>query len=67
MSLIEWFVVGVIVLFFVGVIFITWHSLIKDIFYYKEKTKNVKKLERKTPKPKVGKYATDRSARAHKK
>lgn len=47
MSLIEWFVVGVIVLFFVIAIIITWRSLIKDIFYYKEKMKNVKQLERK--------------------
>ncbi len=66
MSLIEWFVVGVIVLFFMAAIFITWRSLIVDILYYREKMKNVKKLERKNQKEKEGKYATDRSARTHK-
>lgn len=67
MSFIEWFVVGVIVLFFVVAILITWRSLIKDIFYYKEKMKNVKKLERINPKSKVGKHAINRSTRTHKK
>jgi hypothetical protein len=67
MSLIEWFVVGVIVLFFMAAIIITWRSLIVDILYYREKMKNVKKLERKNQKEKEGKYATDRSTRTHKK
>jgi hypothetical protein len=48
-------------------IIITWRSLIVDILYYREKMKNVKKLERKNQKEKEGKYATDRSTRTHKK
>jgi len=45
MSVINWFFVGVVILFFVVVMFFSWSDLVRDILYYKEKRKNVKSMK----------------------
>lgn len=45
MSVIDWFFVGIVVLFFAVVMFFSWSDLVRDILYYKEKKKNVKSME----------------------
>jgi len=45
MSIIEWFFIGLIILFFMIVMLISWRDLMKDLFFYREKKKNVKSLE----------------------
>jgi len=44
MSILEWFVVGVIILIFLGVMIYSLRDLIKDFFYYRAKRKNVKQM-----------------------
>lgn len=45
MSVIEWFLIGVIILFFAIPMIYSWADLIKDKRYYKEKTKNVSHID----------------------
>ena len=45
MSIIDWFFIGLIVLFFLTIMFFSWSDLVRDILYYKEKKKNVKSME----------------------
>lgn len=45
MSVIDWFFVGVVVLFFAVIMILSWSDLVRDILYYKEKKKNVKSME----------------------
>ncbi len=45
MSVIDWFFIGLIVLFFVVAMFYSWSDLGRDILYYKAKKKNVKSME----------------------
>lgn len=45
MSIVEWFFIGVIILFFVTLMFYSWADLFKDIRYYKEKKKNVTRMD----------------------
>ncbi len=46
MSVIDWFFIGVVVLFFSVIMIFSWSDLIRDILYYKEKKKNVKSMEK---------------------
>ena len=45
MSIIEWFFIGAIILFFVIFMFYSWTDLLKDKRFYKEKKKNVSRLD----------------------
>ena len=45
MSIVEWFFIGAIILFFVTLMFYSWADLFKDIRYYKEKKKNVSRMD----------------------
>ena len=45
MSIIEWFFIGAIILFFVILMLYSWTDLIKDKRFYKEKKKNVRRLD----------------------
>lgn len=45
MSIVEWFFIGAIILFFVTLMFYSWADLFKDIRYYKEKRKNVSRMD----------------------
>ncbi len=45
MSVIDWFFVGIVVLFFAVIMFFSWSDLVRDILYYKDKKKNVKSME----------------------
>ena len=45
MSVIDWFFVGIVVLFFAVIMIFSWSDLARDILYYKEKNKNVKSME----------------------
>lgn len=45
MSVIDWFFVGIVVLFFAVIMFFSSSDLVRDILYYKEKKKNVKSME----------------------
>ena len=47
MSVLEWFFVGAIILFFVGVAFFAMGDLFRDRKFYKDKQKNVKKISDK--------------------
>lgn len=44
MSVLEWFFIGVIILFFMGVMFFSLSDLRKDLVFYKKKQKNVKQM-----------------------
>ncbi len=45
MSIIEWFFIGLIILFFMIIMFYSWSDLVRDLIYYREKKKNVKNFE----------------------
>ena len=44
MSVLEWFFIGTIILFFIGVVFYALGDLFRDRGYYKDKLKNVQKM-----------------------
>lgn len=46
MSIIEWFFIGLIILFFMIIMFFSWSDLTKDLIFYREKKKNVKSFEK---------------------
>lgn len=45
MSIIEWFFIGLIILFFMIIMFYSWSDLVRDLIFYRDKKKNVKSLE----------------------
>ncbi|GAB6107532.1 hypothetical protein [Fusibacter bizertensis] len=44
MSVLEWFFIGLIILFFMGIMFFSLSDLRKDLVFYKKKQKNVKQM-----------------------
>ena len=46
MSILEWFVVGLIILIFLVTMICSMQDLIKDFFYYRLKRKNVKQMNK---------------------
>lgn len=69
MSVIEWLIIGIIVLFFTGVAFYALGDLFRDRKYYKDKLKNVQKMtdfknSKKTPSPKINKLENHKSSKA---
>ncbi len=46
MSFIEWFFIGLIILFFVIIVSISVADLIRDLHFYRDRKKNVKQFDR---------------------
>ncbi len=55
MSILEWFFIGAIILFFMGIMVISLSDLRKDLIFYKKKQKNVKQMSQYQKKKNISK------------
>lgn len=55
MSILEWFFIGAIILFFMGIMVISLSDLRKDLIFYKKKQKNVKQMSQYQKKKNINK------------
>ncbi|MDH8678460.1 hypothetical protein QE109_09905 [Fusibacter bizertensis] len=66
MSVLEWFFIGVIILFFMGIMFFSLSDLKKDLIYYKKKQKNVKHMNQYQKQKKISNNTSKNISKPHK-